>query len=92
MKGSIIVVLVLAVGSFLGGGLGGSNFEQAYLMGNPLNNDTSEIIQTYAFKVGLAQGRFSYATAIDLIQSVISVILLFGSNALAKKVSGTSLY
>ena len=92
MKGSIIVVLVLAVGSFLGGGLGGSNFEQAYLMGNPLNNDTSEIIQTYAFKVGLAQGRFSYATAIDLIQSVISVFLLFGSNALAKKVSGTSLY
>jgi len=61
-------------------------------MGNAGNNDTSEIVQTYAFKVGLAQGRYSYAAAIDLVQSVISVILIFSSNAIARRVSGTSLF
>ncbi|MZQ85462.1 ABC transporter permease subunit [Paenibacillus sp. 5J-6] len=92
MKGTIIVVLILTIGSILGGGLGGSNFEQAYLLGNTINNPTSEIVQTYAFKVGLRDGRFSYAAAIDLIQSVISVVLIFSSNYIAKRKSDSSLF
>ncbi|MBA2937225.1 sugar ABC transporter permease [Paenibacillus sp. CGMCC 1.16610] len=92
MKGTIVVVLVLTIGSILGGGLVGSNFEQAYLYGNSINNSTSEIVQTYAFKVGLRDGRFSYAAAIDLIQSVISVILIFSSNFIAKRMSGSSIF
>lgn len=92
MKGTIIVVLILTIGSILGGGLVGSNFEQAYLLGNTINNPTSEIVQTYAFKVGLRDGRFSYAAAIDLIQSVISVLLIFSSNYIAKRKSESSLF
>lgn len=92
MKGTIVVVLILTIGSILGGGLVGSNFEQAFLFGNSINNPTSEIVQTYAFKVGLKDGRFSYAAAIDLIQSVISVALIFSSNYIAKRISGSSLF
>jgi len=92
IRGTVIVVLILTIGSILGGGLVGSNFEQAYLLGNDLNNSKSEIVQTYAFKVGLADGRYSYAAAIDLIQSIISVTLIFASNAIAKKTSGSSLF
>lgn len=92
MKGTIVVVLILTIGSILGGGMVGSNFEQAFLFGNSINNPTSEIVQTYAFKVGLKDGRFSYAAAIDLIQSVISVILIFSSNFIAKRASGSSLF
>ncbi|MGM0881064.1 MAG: ABC transporter permease [Bacillota bacterium] len=92
LKGASIVVLILTIGSMLGGGLVGSNFEQSMLLGNTLNSETSQIIQTYAFTIGLAQGRFSFATAIDLMQSVISVFLIFTSNAIAKRVSGTGLF
>lgn len=92
MKGTIVVVLVMTIGSILGGGLVGSNFEQAYLLGNSINHPTSEIVQTYAFRVGLSDGRFSYAAAIDLIQSMISVVLIFSSNFIAKRVSGSSLF
>jgi len=92
MRGTIVVVTILTIGSILGGGLVGSNFEQAYLLGNELNNSKSEIVQTYAFKVGLADGRYSYAAAIDLIQSMISVLLIFTSNALAKRFTGSSLF
>ncbi|KRE39703.1 protein lplB [Paenibacillus sp. Soil522] len=92
LKGASIVVLILTIGNMLGGGLVGSNFEQSMLLGNTLNSETSQIIQTYAFTIGLAQGRFSFATAIDLMQSVISVFLIFTSNAIAKRVSGTGLF
>jgi putative aldouronate transport system permease protein len=92
IKGSIVVVLILSIGNILGGGLVGSNFEQAFLLGNPLNSDKSQIIQTYAFNMGLAQGRFAFATAIDLVQSIISITLILTSNYIAKKVSGSGLF
>ena len=92
IKGAVDTVLILSIGSFLGGGMVGSNFEQSFLMGNDVNNATSELIQTYAFKMGMAQGRFSYATAVELIQSIISICLVLISNAVAKRVSGESLF
>ncbi|MDQ8738143.1 ABC transporter permease subunit [Paenibacillus sp. LHD-38] len=92
IQGAVVVVLVLSIGSLLGGGLVGSNFEQAFLLGNSVNSDKSEIVQTYAFKVGLAEGRFAYAAAIDLVQSVLSVFLIFFSNFIAKRLSGQGLF
>jgi len=92
IKGAIITVLILSIGSFLGGGMVGSNFEQCFLMGNNVNNSTSEIVQTYAFKMGMVQGRFSYATAVDLIQSLISITLVVVSNFAAKRIAGEGLF
>ncbi|MDR3121124.1 MAG: ABC transporter permease subunit [Clostridiales bacterium] len=92
IKPTIVVVLILSLGGLLGGGLGGSNFEQAYLLGNDINNSASEILQTYTLKVGLSAGRFSYATAVGLMQSVISVFLVIASNAAARKISGEGLF
>jgi putative aldouronate transport system permease protein len=89
---TIMVVLILAIGNLLGGGLGGSSFEQCYLLGNNGNNATSDILQTYGFRVGLSEGRYAYATAIGMVQSVISVILIFSSNFFAKKISNSSLF
>ena len=92
IRTTITIVLILALGNMLGGGLGGSNFEQAYLLGNPANNGASEIIQTYVIRVGLSDGRFSYAAAAGLLQSVISVILVFTSNFVSRRVSGDGLF
>ena len=61
-------------------------------MGNTVNNATAEIIQTSAFKMGMAQGRFSYATAVDLVQSMISIVLILISNKVAKKITGEGLF
>lgn len=91
IKPTIVTVLILSMGNLFGGGLSGSNFEQSYLLGNPMNSAASEIIQTYVFKVGLSQGRYAYATAVGMIQSIISLVLVFVSNSVAKKISGTGL-
>jgi len=92
IKPTIVIVLILALGNLLGGGLGGSNFEQSFLLGNALNAPRSDIIQTYVFRVGLAQGRVAYATAVGLVQSIISLLLILSSNFAAKKISGTGLF
>lgn len=88
---AIVTVLIINIGSLLGGGMGGSNFELSYLFGNAANSATADIIQTYSFTMGLSKGRFAFATAVDLCQSVISIVLVLFSNWLAKKVSGVGI-
>ena len=92
IAGTVTVVLILALGNLFGGGLSGSNFEQSYLLGNATNHANSEIIQTYILKIGLSKGRYAYATAVGLIQSAISLALIFGSNAASRKINNSSLF
>lgn len=92
ITGAIVVVMILNMGNLLGGGVSGANFEQALLLGNPLNASRSEIIQSFALTFGLGLGRWSFGTAVGLVQSVISVILIFGSNAFVKKLRGSGLF
>ena len=57
-----------------------------------MNSSASDIIQTYVFQVGLSQGRYAYATAVGMIQSVISLILIMSSNFVSKKIAGSGLF
>ncbi|MDD3277850.1 MAG: ABC transporter permease subunit [Lachnospiraceae bacterium] len=92
ISGTVTVVLIMALGNLLGGGLSGSNFEQCYLLGNQGNMAVSDIIQTYVMRIGLSNARYSFATAVGMFQSVISVTLVFISNFISKKVSGNGLF
>lgn len=92
IKGTIVIVLIMSIGNLFGGGISGSNFDQAYMLGNVANNGVSEIIQTYTLKMGLSQGRFSYATAIGLVQSLISLFLVTVSNWISNRLTGTGLF
>ena len=69
-------------------------FEKVFLMQNNLNIGTSEVIQTFVYKIGIASAlpQFSYAASIGLFQNAISFILLIVVNRLAKKLSETSLW
>lgn len=89
---AVVTVLIINIGSMLGGGMGGSNFEFSKLFGNTSNSPTADIIQTYSFTMGLSKGRFAFSTAVDLCQSVISIILVMSSNAISKKISGIGLF
>ena len=59
-------------------------FEKAFLMQNPLNLETAEIMSTYVYKMGLVNNDFSYSTAIGVINSIINVCLILLFNRLAK--------
>lgn len=87
IKGTIGVVIIISLGNLFTGGMSGSNFDQAFLLGNAMTTEMSEILPTYVYKMGILTNRFSYATAVGLFQSVVSLVLVFGSNALSKKMS-----
>jgi putative aldouronate transport system permease protein len=78
----ILIILILNVGSLLSVG-----FEKVFLLQNPLNLATSEVISTYVYKIGLLNANFSFATAVGLFNSVINMILLVTVNSIAKRVS-----
>ncbi|NQX71859.1 sugar ABC transporter permease [Paenibacillus alba] len=82
-----IILLILNMGNIMKIG-----FEKVYLMQNPLNVSTSEVISTYVYKVGLLSSSFSFSASIGLFNSIINLILLVGVNYLAKKLSNSSLW
>jgi len=69
-------------------------FEKAFLMQNLRNISASEIISTYAYKVGLAQAAadFSYSTTISLFNSIINMVMILIVNSIAAKWGETSLW
>ncbi len=85
----VITLLILTMGQLTNVG-----FEKAFLLQNPLNLTTSEVISTYVYKVGLAGGvaNFSYAAAIGLFNSILGLILLVAANQLSKWLSNTSIF
>ena len=89
IRPTIVITLILRLGSVLNLG-----FEKAYLMQNSLNLETSDIISTYVYEVGIdsSGGNFSYATAIGLFNSVISFILVVMANKISGKISDESLW
>jgi putative aldouronate transport system permease protein len=92
IRGTISVLLILALGGLFAGGMGGSNFEQTFLMGNTVNYQSSMVIGYYAYQSGILNQRYSFATAVGLFQSVISVVLVLAANWSMKKLSGTGIF
>jgi putative aldouronate transport system permease protein len=89
---TIMILLILNIGNLLGGGLYASNFQISYTLGNSLNLPTSEILDTYFLKTGISLSRFSYATAIGLLSSVVSALLLLTANFFSRITTGESYF
>ncbi|TMV44210.1 sugar ABC transporter permease [Paenibacillus mesophilus] len=84
---TMVILLILNVGSFMSVG-----FEKVFLLQNPLNLESSDVISTYVYRSGLVQGQFSFSAAIGLFNSVINFVLLLAVNRIAKRLSETSLW
>ena len=57
---------------------------------NSQNLSKAEVIDSYVYRMGLTQGDFSYATAVGLGVSVVSVILLLLANQVTKRLNDGS--
>lgn len=66
-------------------GLLGSNLDQTLVLMNAQNQNKSEVINSFVYRMGLTQGDFSYATAVGLGISVISIVLLVITDRITRK-------
>ena len=84
---TIIILLIMRVGRMMSVG-----FQKIILMYNPAIYETADVISTYVYRKGIQNGDFSFATAVDLFNGVINLILLISANTISKKLSETSLW
>ena len=84
---TIVIMLIMNVGRFMNVG-----FQKAFLLQNPLNLQSSEIISTYVYRMGMLGQQFSFSTAIGLFNNVVNIILLITVNQICKKLNETSLW
>ena len=87
IRGTIGLLFIMGVGGLLSSG-----FEQIYLLRTPGNMQLADTLDTYVVRVGLQGGQFGYATAIGLIQGLVGLVLVIGTNKICKKLTEVSLW
>jgi putative aldouronate transport system permease protein len=80
VRTTVILLATLALGNVMN-----ANFDQIFNMYNPLVYQSSDIIDTYVYRTGLLSLQYSLATAVGLLKSVISFLLIIVSYALASR-------
>ncbi|WP_232242943.1 ABC transporter permease [Paenibacillus sp. GSMTC-2017] len=83
----LIVVATLALGNVLN-----ANFDQVFNLYSPMIYQQGDIIDTFVYREGLLGGQFSFATAVSLFKSVISLVLIIVSYKLAHKYAGYRIF
>jgi len=87
IRSTVIVMLVLRMGSLLNNG-----FEMIFLLYNSFVYEVADVFETYTYRLGVMEGRFSYTTAVGLFKSVVCFILVMTANWLSRKVNESSIF
>ncbi len=83
----ISIVFILTIPSLLNVGI-----DQIYAMINPANIGVAEVIDTYVLRLGIGQAQYSMTTAIGLVMSLMTTILLILSNMISKRIGGEGIW
>ena len=83
---TFFVLLLLQISNILALGI-----DQYLAFYNSMVADKITVLDLYVYRLGLVTQDYSYATAVGILKSVISIVLLFSANGLSKKIRGQSL-
>lgn len=83
----VAIVTILSLGGILNAG-----FDQIFNLYNPRVLQSTDIIDTYVYRVGLVGLDFSFSTAVGLFKSLVGFILVIGVNMLVRRTSGDDSY
>lgn len=78
---TIVILFILRIGQIMDIG-----FEHILLMQNPANLATSDVFDTYIYRVGILSAQFSYSSAIGLFKSVIGLLLIVVANRFSRRI------
>lgn len=84
---TFITLLIISVGAILNNG-----FEQYYVFVNPMIQKNIEVLDYYVYRIGMLNNDIPASTAVSMIKTFISVVLVFSVNKLSKKHWGSLYY
>jgi putative aldouronate transport system permease protein len=79
---TIVLMLIMSVGNLMNVG-----FEKAWLLQTDLNKATSDNISIYVYEQGIVNAKYSYSTAVGLLNAIVNIILLIVVIKITKKLS-----
>ncbi|MCQ2457745.1 MAG: ABC transporter permease subunit [Clostridia bacterium] len=86
---TFFVLLLLSISNIINNGM-----EQYLVFQNPMNKNTIEVLDLYVYNITIASRGttlYSFGTAIGILKTLVSVILLFSANFASKKLRGESI-
>ena len=84
---TIVIMLITRIGSLLSIG-----YEKVLLLYNPTTYVTADVISTFAQRYGLEGAEKGIASAAEMMNNVVGMLLVIGANTIARKASNVSLY
>ena len=81
IKATVILMFTLALSGILNAG-----FDQIFVLYNPTVYSVGDIIDTFVYRRGLANGYYDFATAVGLVKSVIGVGIIIAVDKFLKKI------
>ena len=84
---TIVLMLILRLGQMVSIG-----FERPFVMGNDMVANSSEVISTFVYKMGIKNARYSFATAVGMFGSVVNMVFLVVANQSAKRMGEGGLW
>lgn len=74
----IVLMLTLSIGNVLNAG-----FDQIFNLYNPQVYESGDIIDTFVYRMGVVESQYGFATAVGLLKSAVSFILISVSYVMA---------
>jgi putative aldouronate transport system permease protein len=87
IRSTIVIMLILRLGTVMDSG-----FEQIFLMLNPFNEQTQNVLDTFVFYKGIQQSDYSFATAVGMFKGLVGLVLVMSANRIAKKFGEDGVY
>ena len=84
---TIVIMLITRIGSLLNIG-----YEKVLLLYNTNTYVTADVVSTFAQRYGLEGAQKGLASAAEMMNNVVSMLLVISANTIARKASDTSLY
>jgi putative aldouronate transport system permease protein len=83
IKPVIVLLLILTMGNMFTVG-----FEQFYLQRQAVGAEASEVLDTFSYFRGIQAGDYGFATAVDMVKSLVGFLLIITANWLSKRFGG----
>ncbi len=80
------VLVMLSLANFLSNGM-----EQYFVFANSFNKAKIEVLDLYVYNLAMGSGGYSLSTAISILKTFVSIILLCVTNWVSKRIRGESL-
>jgi ABC-type polysaccharide transport system permease subunit len=87
ISSTYFVLLLLEISNMLSNG-----FEQYWLFGNSMTWDALEVLDTYVYRMGITNAEYSFATALGIFKTIVSILLLTIANTMSKLIREESIF